>query len=129
VVELWGRHWSRRELLARVGRLDQVAGVQLTEAADGAERGVGFPVVDASAELAYPAGPGTCVSDACADSYRTLAGPQPDFVEECYERGELGYLQPREQRHYDLEVGALTDTTAIDDFASRVNRLAELARA
>ena len=29
-----------RELLARVGRLEQVAGVQLTEAADGAERGV-----------------------------------------------------------------------------------------
>ena len=40
MVELWGRHWSRPELLARVGRLDQIAGVQLTEAADGAERGV-----------------------------------------------------------------------------------------
>jgi Domain of unknown function (DUF4432) len=40
VVELWGRHWTRPELLARVGRLDQLAGVQLTEAADGAERGV-----------------------------------------------------------------------------------------
>jgi hypothetical protein len=367
VVELWGRHWSRQELLARVGRLDQIAGVQLTEAADGAERGVrllrfatgagfdfevlvdrgfdigrawlegrplawwspvglvgpwyyepagigwfrgfagglvstcgldhmllggtddssvfnyphrrtetyglhgrytglparlggygtswrgddcvlwaeaevaqvavfgeqlvlsrrveadlggrcvrisdtvtnagatacphmmlyhcniGFPVVDASAELAYPAGPGTCVSDACAESYRTLAGPQPDFVEECYEhdmavdaggyvnagvlnraaglgvyqryrrdqlahhitwrqlgsgtyvvamepstnrdagrfdareRGELGYLQPGEQRRYDLEVGALTGVTALDDFASGASRLAELA--
>jgi hypothetical protein len=40
MVELWGRQWSRPELLARIGRLDQVAGVQLTEAADGAERGV-----------------------------------------------------------------------------------------
>ena len=40
MVELWGRHWSRPELLARAGRLDQIAGVQLTEAADGAERGV-----------------------------------------------------------------------------------------
>ena len=40
MVELWGRHWTRPELLARVGRLDQMAGVQLTEAADGAERGV-----------------------------------------------------------------------------------------
>ena len=40
MVHLWGRQWSRSELLARVGRLEQVAGVQLTEAADGAERGV-----------------------------------------------------------------------------------------
>jgi hypothetical protein len=40
VVSLWGRPWSRPELLARVGRLDQVGGVQLAEAADGAERGV-----------------------------------------------------------------------------------------
>ena len=40
MVELWGRHWTRPELLARAGRLEQIAGVQLTEAADGAERGV-----------------------------------------------------------------------------------------
>ena len=40
MVSLWGRPWTRGELLARVGRLDQVAGVQLVEASDGAERGV-----------------------------------------------------------------------------------------
>lgn len=40
MVSLWGRPWTRGELLARVGRLDQVAGVQLVEAGDGAERGV-----------------------------------------------------------------------------------------
>jgi hypothetical protein len=40
MVSLWGRPWTRHELLARVGRLDQVAGVQLAEAGDGAERGV-----------------------------------------------------------------------------------------
>ena len=27
MVELWGRHWSRAALLARVGRLEQVGGV------------------------------------------------------------------------------------------------------
>jgi len=27
VVTLWGRRWTREELLARVGRLEQVAGV------------------------------------------------------------------------------------------------------
>jgi hypothetical protein len=29
VVTLWGRQWRRDELLARVGRLEQVAGVRL----------------------------------------------------------------------------------------------------
>jgi len=46
---------------------------------------VGFPVVDAGAELVYPAGPGACVSAACTPDYRRLAGPRADFVEECYE--------------------------------------------
>lgn len=40
MVSLWGRQWIRGELLARVCCLDQVAGVQLVEAGDGAERGV-----------------------------------------------------------------------------------------
>jgi hypothetical protein len=40
MVSLWGRSWRRQELLERVGRLEQIAGVQLVEGADGAERGV-----------------------------------------------------------------------------------------
>jgi ribulose-phosphate 3-epimerase len=40
MVSLRGRPRTRREPLARAGRLDQVAGVQLVEAGDGAERGV-----------------------------------------------------------------------------------------
>jgi hypothetical protein len=40
MVSLRGRPRTRREPLACVGRLDQVAGVQLVEAGDGAERGV-----------------------------------------------------------------------------------------
>jgi hypothetical protein len=40
VVTLWGRQWTREELLARVGRLEQVAGIRLVEGGDGAERGV-----------------------------------------------------------------------------------------
>ena len=46
---------------------------------------IGFPVVDHGAELAYPAPPGTCVSEAVTERYRELAGPEPGFVEECYE--------------------------------------------
>ena len=37
---LWGRRWTREELLARVGRLEQVAGIRLIAGGDGAERGV-----------------------------------------------------------------------------------------
>jgi len=40
VAILWGRRWTRAELLARVGRLEQVAGIRLVEGGDGAERGV-----------------------------------------------------------------------------------------
>jgi hypothetical protein len=40
MVSLRGRPRTRREPLARVGRLDQVAGVQLVEAGDSAERDV-----------------------------------------------------------------------------------------
>jgi Domain of unknown function (DUF4432) len=39
-TELWGRAYGREELLQRVGRLQQVAGVRLVELADGGERGV-----------------------------------------------------------------------------------------
>src|SRR5919109_2082806 len=40
MAEVFGRSWGRRELLRRVGRLEQVAGVRLITLGDGAERGV-----------------------------------------------------------------------------------------
>ena len=46
---------------------------------------VGFPVVDAGAELIYPSGPGTCVNAASSPDYLELAGRSAGFVEECYE--------------------------------------------
>lgn len=38
------------------------------------------------------------------------------------ERGELTFLNPGEERHYDLEVGVLDGLDEIDAFAHRVNR-------
>jgi hypothetical protein len=46
---------------------------------------IGFPVIDAGAELCYPAPPGTCVSEAGTERYRELDGPDPRYVEQCYE--------------------------------------------
>jgi Domain of unknown function (DUF4432) len=43
VVTLWGRRWTREELLARVGSLEQVAGIRLIEGRDGAGRSVRMP--------------------------------------------------------------------------------------
>jgi hypothetical protein len=147
---------------------------------------VGFPVVDDGAELLYPAPAGTCVSASSTLDYRRLAGPQAEFVEECYEhdmragpdglvaaavvnralglgvfqqyersalphhitwrqlgtvayvvamepstnrdagrfdaraRGELQHLAPGETRRYELHIGALAGTEAIDAFARGV---------
>jgi Domain of unknown function (DUF4432) len=39
------------------------------------------------------------------------------------ERGELQWLEPGEERLYDLEVGALAGETAITDFEARVSRI------
>lgn len=40
MAELFGRSWTRAQLLARVGDLSQVAGIRLIELSDGVERGV-----------------------------------------------------------------------------------------
>lgn len=42
-------------------------------------------------------------------------------------RGELQWLEPGEQRHYDLEIGALPGAGAIGTFAARVTRLEQAA--
>jgi Domain of unknown function (DUF4432) len=39
------------------------------------------------------------------------------------ERGELQWLEPGEERHYDLEVGALAGDAAITDFEARIARI------
>ena len=40
MAKLYGRQWTRAELLATVGDLSQVAGVRFAELSDGSERGV-----------------------------------------------------------------------------------------
>jgi hypothetical protein len=38
--DLWGESYGRADLLRRIGRLEQAAGVRLVTLGDGAERGV-----------------------------------------------------------------------------------------
>jgi hypothetical protein len=43
------------------------------------------------------------------------------------ERGELAYLPPGEARNYEIEIGVLDGSAAIDAFAGRVDRLSQAA--
>jgi hypothetical protein len=43
------------------------------------------------------------------------------------ERGELQWLEPGEERRYELEIGALPGAAAIGEFEARVSRLAARA--
>ena len=40
------------------------------------------------------------------------------------ERGELMFLAPGEQRHYELEIGALSGSAAVEEFAASARDLA-----
>jgi hypothetical protein len=42
---------------------------------------------------------------------------------EARERGELQWLEPGEQRRYDLEIGALAGAAAIGEFETRVRAI------
>ncbi|MFD0717227.1 aldose 1-epimerase family protein [Paenibacillus sp. GCM10027626] len=57
MVELYGRSWTRRELLARVGRLEQIGGIRQFACTDGAERGVELIQVRTGAGLSYTVSP------------------------------------------------------------------------
>jgi hypothetical protein len=52
-MNLYGRDWSRRELEARLGRLEQVGGLRRFTAGEGPEGGVEFIQVRTGAGLAY----------------------------------------------------------------------------
>ena len=53
MVKLFGRAWTRRELEAQVGRLEQVGGVRRLQWAEGFETGVEQVQVRTGAGLTY----------------------------------------------------------------------------
>jgi hypothetical protein len=154
---------------------------------------VGFPVVDADAEIVFPALGATACGEYPVDGFTTLQPPTPGYEEQVFEydplaesdgsvpigivnrargfgmyevfkrdqlphpfiwrmlgegnyavalepstnrvagrhdaraRGELIHLAPGETRRYDLELGVLDGSAAIDQFAARVAALREAA--
>jgi Domain of unknown function (DUF4432) len=140
VVDLWGRRWTKGELLARVGRLEQLAGVQLVEAGDGAERGVrllqfrtraGFDfevLVDRGFQRFPRASLPHHVTWRQLGSGTYVVAMEPSTNRDAgrfdaRSRSELQHLAPGEQRRYQLEIGALLGAEAIDAFAARTAAL------
>ncbi len=52
-MKLYGRHWTRRELEARIGRLDQIGGLRRVQSIEGPEAGVEQIQVRTGAGLSY----------------------------------------------------------------------------
>lgn len=53
MARLWGRRWSRTEILERVGRIDQIAGVRLSVLEDGPARSTRVLDVETGGGLAF----------------------------------------------------------------------------
>jgi Domain of unknown function (DUF4432) len=128
VPSLDGVHYSRAELLRKVGRLEQVAGVRLVTLGDAVERGVrvlefrtgsGFEF-DVLVDRAFDIG--RCEQGGCSLAWTSRAGLAGPW-QEIRERGELSLLDAGESRSYELELGALVGDAALDEFAARVARL------
>jgi hypothetical protein len=93
---LWGRRFTREELMQRIGRLEQVAGVRLVEHGDGLERSVrvlefrtgsGFSfevLVDRAMDI------GRCEHDGRALGWQSATGFIGPWY---YEPEELGWLR------------------------------------
>lgn len=52
-MKLYGREWTRRELEARVGRVEQIGGIRMREGVEGKEKGMSFIEVRTGAGLAF----------------------------------------------------------------------------
>ena len=101
MVSLWGRPWTRRELLARVGVYQRYQRATFPHHITWRQLGMGTYVVAMEPSTNRDAGR----LDARA-------------------RGELQHLSPGEERHYTLEIGALAGTQDIDALAERIAVLA-----
>lgn len=56
-MELYGRSWTRRELEARIGKLEQIGGIRRFECAEGPEKGTELIQVRTGAGLSYTVTP------------------------------------------------------------------------
>ncbi|UCH26274.1 MAG: aldose 1-epimerase family protein [Trueperaceae bacterium] len=113
MAEIFGRNWTRRELLARVGHMDQLAGIRASTAGDGTARGGRLFDVTTGSGLSF-----RVLADRALDitscSYRgtPLAwnSPSGEVHPSYYEAAGMGWLRSFP--------GGLVTTCGLDQFGA-----------
>ena len=105
MVSLWGRPWTRRELLARVGVYQRYQRATFPHRITWRQLGMGTYVVAMEPSTNRDAG-----------RLDARAG------------GELQHLSSDAERHCPLEIGALAGTQDMDAFAERIAVQAGISR-
>ncbi len=96
MIELFGRKWQRRELLARTGRIEQIAGVRRYRLTEGFEAGSEQIQVRTGAGLAYTVSPSRALDISLAEfggapiSWLSSAG---DVHPAYYDADSAGWLR------------------------------------
>lgn len=96
MIDLFGKSWTRDELLDRVGDMDQLAGARVGETVNGHERGAGFIDMWNASGLRLTVLPGRCLDIAHAH-YKGISlcyrSGQGDVGPAFYEPQQYGWLR------------------------------------
>jgi hypothetical protein len=113
MITLYHRQWSRQELLQYVGRMDQLAGIRLVEAADGLERGNRILQVWTGSGLSF---------DVVADRALDIAACRYKGISLAWASSVGGvhpaYYEPEGLRWLRSFAGGLLVTCGLDQFGS-----------
>ena len=113
MAKLWGRDWTRAELLQHVGRIEQIAGISALEATDGPGRGIRLFQVSTGSGLTFRVLADRAL-DISACHYRGVplawASPAGEVHPAYYEAEGLGWLRSFQ--------GGLFVTCGLDQFGS-----------
>ncbi|MGI9145844.1 MAG: aldose 1-epimerase family protein [Chloroflexota bacterium] len=96
MAELFGRHWTRAELIERIGDVSQVGGARLVTLADGPEAGVAVAELRTGSGFAFAVLPGRGMDIGFAE-YRGMPlcwrSPTGEVAAAFYEPGGEGWLR------------------------------------
>ncbi|MFZ5515938.1 MAG: aldose 1-epimerase family protein [Candidatus Zhuqueibacterota bacterium] len=95
-MQLFGKDWTRREIEARVGRMEQLGGVRRMQLTEGPEAGVEIIQVSTGAGLTYYVSPSRGLDISLAkfrDVPISWKSPNGDVAPAFYNAGELEWLR------------------------------------
>jgi len=95
-MQLFGKHWTRRDIEARVGRMEQLGGVRRLQLTEGPEAGVELIQVSTGAGLTYYVSPSRGLDISLAkfrDAPISWQSPNGDAAPAFYDASELEWLR------------------------------------